>query len=132
VLVSEDARLVAMRLADENVALNRTRPSSFTMHNWQRGLQAADIVKQKTSCFRNPKRMVRSIQVSPVSPAFALHVTAAALSWLTQTAHKAQSRHADRRRRRHGSGPLRGQACRRHHWRVKGALRSFCARFCAG
>ena len=47
VLVSEDARLVAMRLADENVAVNRSRPSSFTMQNWQRALQVANIVKPK-------------------------------------------------------------------------------------
>lgn len=45
VLVSEDGRLVAMRLGDSRIAVNRSRPSAFTMENWQRVLQAEHVVK---------------------------------------------------------------------------------------
>ena len=34
--VSEDARLVAVRLHDGTIAINRSRPRAFTMQNWQR------------------------------------------------------------------------------------------------
>jgi competence protein ComEC len=47
VLVSEDGRLVAMRLSDSRIAVNRSRPSVFTMENWQRVLQAEEMVKPK-------------------------------------------------------------------------------------
>ena len=86
---------ISTRLTGRVVLIEHAGQRPVRLHNRTvTAMQAADIVKQKTSCFRNPKRMVRSIQVSAVSPAFALHVTAAALSWLTQTAQKAQSRHA--------------------------------------
>ncbi|GLS29670.1 competence protein [Mesorhizobium albiziae] len=55
VLVSEDARLIAMRLDDENVAVNRSRPSSFTIQNWQRALQAADVMTPKNQAFAKPE-----------------------------------------------------------------------------
>jgi ComEC/Rec2-related protein len=40
VLVSEDARLVAVRLADGRIAVNRARPRAFTMENWLRAFGA--------------------------------------------------------------------------------------------
>ncbi|TKT79415.1 ComEC family competence protein [Aquamicrobium sp. LC103] len=42
VLVSEDAGLVAMRLADGRVAVNRDRPRAFTLQNWLRALDAGE------------------------------------------------------------------------------------------
>lgn len=47
VLVSEDARLVAVRLADGNLAVNRARPRAFTLENWQRALNATSVVKSR-------------------------------------------------------------------------------------
>ena len=47
VLVSEDGRLVAMRLSDGRVAVNRARPRDFTMQNWQRALGSDDIVRPR-------------------------------------------------------------------------------------
>jgi ComEC/Rec2-related protein len=44
-LISEDGRLVAVRLADGGLAVNRGRPSSFTLENWQRALQAEGVVR---------------------------------------------------------------------------------------
>ncbi|MEX0956022.1 MAG: ComEC/Rec2 family competence protein [Rhizobiaceae bacterium] len=45
VLISEDARLVAMPLADGRLAVNRTRPSSFTLGIWEAASQTAGVVK---------------------------------------------------------------------------------------
>lgn len=43
--VSEDARLVAMRLGDGRIAVNRNRPRGFTMDNWRRGFGGGEIVR---------------------------------------------------------------------------------------
>ncbi len=53
VLISEDGRLVALQLDDGQVAINRSRPSSFTMENWQRVLQAEDLAKPGRQPFPN-------------------------------------------------------------------------------
>jgi competence protein ComEC len=45
VLISEDARLVAMPLSDGRLAVNRPRPSSFTLGIWEAALRTADVVK---------------------------------------------------------------------------------------
>lgn len=45
VMVSEDARLVALRLEGGGLAVNRARPSSFTVGNWLSALDATAIVK---------------------------------------------------------------------------------------
>ena len=50
-LISEDGRLVALRLDDDRVAINRTRPNSFTMENWQRSLQSEAIVQPLDESF---------------------------------------------------------------------------------
>lgn len=40
ILVSEDARLVAVAFGDGSLAFNRARPGSFTADNWQRAMDA--------------------------------------------------------------------------------------------
>jgi ComEC/Rec2-related protein len=47
VLVSEDARLVALRLSDGRVTVNRDRPRAFTMQNWERALDADETVRPR-------------------------------------------------------------------------------------
>jgi competence protein ComEC len=44
-LLDEDGRLVAMRMTEGRLAVNRTRPSSFTMENWGRALAAEKTVR---------------------------------------------------------------------------------------
>lgn len=46
-LVSEDARLVALRLSDGSVAVNRSRPREFVIGNWRRALDASDLVRPR-------------------------------------------------------------------------------------
>jgi len=45
VLIAEDGRLVGVRTADGNLAVNRARPNGFTVDDWQRALVAGKIVK---------------------------------------------------------------------------------------
>lgn len=47
VLVSEDGRLVAMRLSNGSVAVNRARPRAFTMQNWLRAFDAGEVAGPK-------------------------------------------------------------------------------------
>ncbi|MGE0279661.1 MAG: ComEC/Rec2 family competence protein [Rhizobiaceae bacterium] len=44
-LIAEDGRLVGVRTADGNLAVNRTRPNGFTAEDWRRALVAGTIVK---------------------------------------------------------------------------------------
>lgn len=44
VLVSEDAKLVAVALGGGRVASNRARPSDFTFDNWKRAMDAGTVV----------------------------------------------------------------------------------------
>lgn len=48
VMISEDARTVAMVLDNSRLAVNRTRPQAFTIDNWQRALNAVQLVKPNT------------------------------------------------------------------------------------
>lgn len=43
--ISEDARLVALRLDDGRIAVNRPRPRSFTMDNWRRAFGGGEILR---------------------------------------------------------------------------------------
>lgn len=45
VLIAEDGRLVAMRLSDGRVAVNRARPRAFTIQNWLRAFGASDVAR---------------------------------------------------------------------------------------
>jgi competence protein ComEC len=45
--VSEDGALVALRLEDGRIAVNRPRPRGFIMHNWQRAFGGGEIVTPK-------------------------------------------------------------------------------------
>lgn len=47
VFVSEDGKLVAMRMADGAVVVNRARPRDFTMQNWQRAFRSSEVVKPR-------------------------------------------------------------------------------------
>jgi len=47
-LISEDGRLVALRLDNGVMAVNRSRPRSFTSEDWQRALNAEEMLKPKT------------------------------------------------------------------------------------
>lgn len=50
VLVSEDARLVAMPVGGGELAVNRPRPNAFTLDNWRRALDAEAVIPpQKAS-----------------------------------------------------------------------------------
>lgn len=48
VLISEDGRLVAMTLDNGAVAINRSRPSSFTLDDWQRAFGNGSVVRPAT------------------------------------------------------------------------------------
>jgi competence protein ComEC len=43
--ISEDARLVALKLSDGSVAVNRNRPNAFTMEDWSRAMMARAVIK---------------------------------------------------------------------------------------
>jgi competence protein ComEC len=43
--ISEDARLVALKLSDGAIAINRNRPNAFTLEDWSRAMMATEIVK---------------------------------------------------------------------------------------
>jgi competence protein ComEC len=43
--ISEDARLVALKLSDGSITVNRNRPNSFTLEDWTRAMMATDVVK---------------------------------------------------------------------------------------
>jgi ComEC/Rec2-related protein len=45
VLISEDARLVALRLDDGRLAVNRQRPNGFTIDNWAMALAAPELLR---------------------------------------------------------------------------------------
>ena len=45
ILISEDGRLVALRMPDGLVAVNRARPRAFTMQNWQRALDTHQTLR---------------------------------------------------------------------------------------
>ena len=44
VLISEDARLVAVPIGGGELAVNRARPNEFTIDNWKRALDAENLV----------------------------------------------------------------------------------------
>lgn len=48
VLISEDARLVAVPIGEEQLAVNRSRPNAFTIDNWRRALDAETVAKPHT------------------------------------------------------------------------------------
>ncbi|OJU05164.1 MAG: hypothetical protein BGN87_14260 [Rhizobiales bacterium 65-79] len=43
--ISEDARLVVLKLSDGAITINRNRPNQFTMEDWSRAMMATAIVK---------------------------------------------------------------------------------------
>lgn len=45
IMISEDARLVAVRMPDGSLAVNRSRPSRFTMENWAKAYKAERVLK---------------------------------------------------------------------------------------
>lgn len=45
VLIAEDGRLMALRLSDGRLAVNRRRPAAFELEDWSRALMAGTIVK---------------------------------------------------------------------------------------
>lgn len=45
VLVSEDGKLVGLRLSDGRLTVNRDRPNGFAVENWSRALMARAVVK---------------------------------------------------------------------------------------
>jgi competence protein ComEC len=45
VLISEDARLVAVPIGGDQLAVNRSRPNAFTIDNWRRALDAETVIK---------------------------------------------------------------------------------------
>ena len=45
--VSEDAVLVALRLEDGRIAVNRPRPRAFTMQNWRRAFGGGEILRPR-------------------------------------------------------------------------------------
>ncbi|PRD42244.1 competence protein ComEC [Phyllobacterium phragmitis] len=44
-IISDDGRLVALRTESGVLAVNRKRPSRFTIENWQKAYNASDIIK---------------------------------------------------------------------------------------
>lgn len=49
VLISEDARLIAVTLADGRLAVNRPRPNGFTVEDWTRATLSEALVKPRQS-----------------------------------------------------------------------------------
>lgn len=45
IIISEDGRLVAMKMSDGTIAVNRNRPNGFALQNWMRAFAADDFVK---------------------------------------------------------------------------------------
>ncbi len=48
VLISEDARLVALSIGGGELAVSRARPNEFTVDNWKRALKSETIIKPET------------------------------------------------------------------------------------
>ena len=53
VLVSEDARLMALPIGGGELAVNRPRPNEFTLDNWRRALDAETVVKPEKATDRD-------------------------------------------------------------------------------
>lgn len=49
VLISEDARLIAVRLSDGRLAVNRPRPNGFTVEDWTRATLSEALIKPRQS-----------------------------------------------------------------------------------
>ena len=47
VLISEDARLVAVAMGSDRIAANRPRPNVFTIDNWRRALDAETVLRPR-------------------------------------------------------------------------------------
>lgn len=47
VLISEDGRLVAVRQLDGRLAVNRARPQSFVLDNWQRAVSSTAVLRPR-------------------------------------------------------------------------------------
>lgn len=47
IIISEDAKLVAVRGADHNLAVNRSVGSQFSLDNWQQGYGIDEVIKPK-------------------------------------------------------------------------------------
>ena len=48
ILISEDANLVAVRVSNDTLAVNRDRPNAFTIQAWQKAQQAANLAMPMT------------------------------------------------------------------------------------
>ncbi|MER9574747.1 ComEC/Rec2 family competence protein [Mesorhizobium sp. M0400] len=55
VLISEDARLVALPIGSGELAVNRARPNEFTIDNWKRALTSEAIVAPETPGKNDPQ-----------------------------------------------------------------------------
>lgn len=64
-LISEDARLVGLRLADGVMAVNRDRPNGFTSENWLSALAANGIVKPQNGDFPESSKPPGKLQDGP-------------------------------------------------------------------
>ena len=56
VLVSEDGRLVAAPIGDGRLAVNRARPSQFTLDNWKRALASEELLGPRRVAPRSPHK----------------------------------------------------------------------------
>lgn len=67
-LISEDGRLVGIPLSDGRLAINRSRPNTFTVENWQRAVMAQQVVKPRSGPALQMKRPAQASAGKQVKP----------------------------------------------------------------
>jgi competence protein ComEC len=70
VLVSEDARLVAVPIGGGELAVNRARPNKFTIDNWKRALDAETIIKPESVAHAGAARDIAEAASWPAGTPF--------------------------------------------------------------
>ncbi|MGB3538080.1 MAG: ComEC/Rec2 family competence protein [Mesorhizobium sp.] len=69
VLVSEDARLMALPIGGGELAVNRPRPNEFTLDNWRRALDAETVVNPEKATDRDVRfDLADSVELPPGTP----------------------------------------------------------------
>lgn len=94
VLISENARLVALPIGGGELAVSRPRPNAFTADNWRRALDAEALVKPETLKGRDMRFVTTgaALDLPPGTPflcagklCLARHISGAIVAW-AQTA----------------------------------------------
>lgn len=105
ILVSEDARLVAVDLGDGKMAVNRQRPNSFVMENWLRASAAQTVVKPVDIAGQNAQKPGADRQQVRLDPVQEGKSASHADGRDTRSGHDTGAQSSDQRRRGYKTAP---------------------------